>query len=87
MSSRNAVSIDLQAHSPAAPPLEAIARDALAHATGGLITQCGKRLDTNKWGCITYGYDQAGRYYDSSEGGYAATPPAPGQPAGSRSKR
>ena len=44
--------------------------------TGGLITQCGMRLDTKKWGCITYGYDQAGRYYDSSEGGYAAKPPA-----------
>ena len=56
----------------------------LSSVTGGLITQCGRRLDTKKWGCITYGYDQFGRYYDSSEGGYAARPPAPGQPAGSR---
>lgn len=64
--------------------LETLAPASLGHVTGGLITQCGMRLDTKKWGCITYGYDRAGRYFDSSEGGYAARPPAPGQPAGSR---
>ncbi len=64
--------------------LSTIDSDQLASVTGGLITQCGMRLDTKKWGCITYGYDQAGRYFDSSEGGYAAKPPRPGQPAGSR---
>lgn len=69
---------------PATAPLEELAPAALATATGGLITQCGMRLDTKKWGCITYGYDQWGRYYDSSEGGYAATPPPPGKPAGTR---
>jgi hypothetical protein len=62
--------------------LEAISLDTLSSVTGGLITQCGMRLDTKKWGCITYGYDAAGRYFDSSEGGYAATPPPPGKPAG-----
>ncbi len=66
---------------------ETVSLAALAAATGGLITQCGMRRDTKKWGCITYGYDQLGRYYDSSEGGYAATPPPPGMPAGTKRRR
>ena len=73
----------LMSRNPIIDLFEVISPTSLAHATGGLITQCGMRLDTKKWGCITYGYDQFGRYYDSSEGGYAAKPPAPGQPAGS----
>ena len=64
--------------------LPSITTAELATVAGGMITQCGMRLDTKKYGCITYGYDSFGRYFDSSEGGYAAKPPLPGHPAGSR---
>ena len=67
--------------------MKTLSLDTLNQVTGGLITQCGMRLDTKKWGCITYGYDQFGRYYDSSEGGYAAQPPPPGMPAGTHRRR
>lgn len=55
--------------------MKTLSTDQLLATTGGLITKCAMRLDTKKYGCITWGYDASGRYYDSSEGGYAAKPP------------